>query len=256
MNKAPGHTDLVAGQFGARAAKYLASPTHATGHDLERIAAIAAQCRPVAAIDLGCGGGHASYAVAAHATRVMATDLSADMLRVVAAEALRRGVPNIATACMAAESLTAADGAFDFLTCRYSVHHWRNPPNGLAEARRVLRAGATAVFVDVIAPRDAAADTHLQAVEVLRDPSHARNYRADEWRAMLGAAGFAVSAFEPGRLRMEFDAWVGRMDTPAVHRTAIRALQKLASREVADHFAIELGGSFTLDTVLIVAQAV
>jgi len=245
------HDAIVQNQFGPRASDYVSSAVHAQGADLARIGEIAAQEAPAHALDLGCGGGHVSYAIAPHAARVTACDLSPDMLAAVEAEAARRGVANIATQAASAQALPFSDGAFDFLACRFSLHHWHDAAAGLAEARRVLRLGARAVFADVVAPTLAAADTHLQAVELLRDGSHVRDYAQGEWLAMLVQAGFTVEAVTPARLRMDFAVWTARMRTPDLHASAIRSLQASASDEVRAHFAIEDDGSFLLDTLLI-----
>ena len=246
----PHHT-LVQSQFGPGAADYITSAVHALGGDLQRIAAIAAAHVPVHALDLGCGGGHVAYAMGPHAARVTACDLSPDMTAAVEAEAARRGLANIQTCCAPAASLPFADAAFDMLACRFSAHHWQDVPAGLREARRVLQLGAVAVFADVIAPALASADTHLQAVELLRDPSHVRDYSESEWRAMLEQAGFAIIAVTRGRLRMNFADWTTRMRTTPDRAAAIRTLQALASSEVASHFEIEGDGSFTIDTIVI-----
>ncbi len=86
--------------------------------------------------------------------------------------------------------------AFDAVLCRFTAHHWADVEAGLREARRVLRPGGLAVFMDAVAPPDRAADTHLQAVELLRDASHVRDYSVAEWLAMLGRAGFAVETVD------------------------------------------------------------
>jgi len=248
------HNSLVQSQFGPRANAYIASAAHAQGADLQRIAAIAAAQEPTHALDLGCGGGHVAYAMAGHAPQITACDLSAEMIAAVEAEAERRGLANIQTCCAPAAALPFADGAFEMLACRFSAHQWQDVPAGLREARRVLRAGGVAVFADVFAPAMAAADTHLQAVELLRDPSHVRDYGEAEWRAMLADAGFAITAITKGRLRMDFADWTARMRTTPDRAAAIRTLQGLASSEVAAHFAIEQDGSFTIDTILIEAE--
>lgn len=247
------HNDLVQNQFGPRAANYVTSSAHALGADLDRIAAIAAAHEPAHALDLGCGGGHVAYAMAPNAGQVIACDLSPDMIAAVATEAAKRGLANIQTCAAHAAELPFQNEAFDMLACRFSAHHWQEVPSGLLEARRVLRKGGVAVFADVIAPPMAAADTHLQAVELLRDPSHVRDYGEAEWRTMLGNAGFEVTACAAGRLRMDFAEWIARMRTTPERAVAIRALQGLASDEVAQHFAIEPDGSFTIDTLLIEA---
>ena len=244
------HNDLVRGQFGPTANAYVASAVHASGADLETIAARAADAAPKRALDLGCGGGHVAYALAPHAGTVVACDLAPDMLSAVAEEAGRRGIGTIATQVAPAADLPFPDGHFDFLACRFSTHHWHDAEAGLREARRVLAVGAPAIFVDVVALAAPALDTHLQAVELLRDGSHVRDYRIDEWTAMLTRAGFDVGGMSRSRLRMDFADWTARMRTPAAHMAAIRALQQQASAETARHFAIEPDGSFTIDVAL------
>jgi SAM-dependent methyltransferase len=251
------HTDqdsLIRQQFGTAAAGYVNSPVHAHGADLVRIGRIAREVAPARALDLGTGGGHVAYAMAPHARTVIASDLSQAMLELVAAEAARRDLGGIVTLAASADVLPLDTASIDMLACRYSVHHWRDPLAGLREARRVLKPGAPAVFVDVIAPPAPAADTHLQAVELLRDPSHGRDHTLREWHAMLGEAGFVVSSATPSRLRMDFAEWTARMRTPPAHVAAIRALQVLAGAEIARHFAIEPDGSFTIDVILIEAH--
>ena len=175
------------------------------------------------------------------------------MLGAVQGEAAARGLANIRTVAGAAERLPFDDNSFGLVVSRFSAHHWRDIEQGLREVRRVLAAGAPAIFVDVAAPDLRAADTHLQAIELLRDPSHVRDYSRREWLGMLGEACFSLSSVSAGRLRMSFASWIERMSVPPARSAAIRELQALASQEVAEHFAIEPDGSFTLDTLTIEA---
>lgn len=247
---------LNARQFGAHAQAYVVSAVHSGGADLEALAARVAKTAPQRALDLGTGGGHVAYILARAAKVVTAVDLSANMLAAVAAEARRRGFSNIETVEARAENLPFPDAHFDFLATRFSAHHWRDARAGLCEARRVLRAGAPAVFVDVVSPEAPALDTFFQAIELLRDISHVRDYSRGEWRDMLSRAGFVVTAERFWRLRMDFADWTGRIGTPAVLAQAIRALQQQADEETRLHFAIENDGSFVLDAALFEAVAV
>jgi ubiquinone/menaquinone biosynthesis C-methylase UbiE len=244
----PAHTSLVASQFGRRAEAYVASAVHAHGEDLDQLVEIVAARRVARGLDLGCGGGHVSFRVAPHIDEVVAYDLSADMLAAVARHAAERGLGNIVTEQGDVEHLPFADGSFDLVLSRYSAHHWHDYRAALGEARRVLKGGGRAVFMDVVAPSDALLDTYLQSLELLRDPSHVRNYTTEEWRQALAAAGLMPTRSTSRRLRLDFASWIGRMQPPAAHVAAIRSLQALAPREVADHFAIEPDGSFTIDT--------
>ena len=247
------HQNLVGKQFGSQAAAYVASAVHAGGADLGRLAALAERLQPKRALDLGCGGGHAGYAVAPHAGEVIAYDLSAEMLAAVASQATSRGLANIRPLRGSVERLPFPDGAFDLLVSRLSAHHWLYFDAALTEARRVLSDGGTAVFIDAMAPAPALLDSFLQTVEMLRDPSHVRDYAVAEWTAALGRAGFVAAPAETWKIHLEFPSWIERMNTPTLHAQAIRSLQGLASEEVRRHFAIETDGSFDLDMMMIVA---
>jgi ubiquinone/menaquinone biosynthesis C-methylase UbiE len=244
-----GQASLIAAQFGDQAQAYLVSPTHAEGDDLRQLAAITQAMQGPEVLDLGCGGGHVSYAVAPHAARVTACDLSDQMLAVVAAEARRRGLANLDTRHGVAERLPFADASFDLVLSRYSAHHWPDFEQGLREARRVLRAGGRAVFVDVVAPGDALGDTWLQAIELLRDPSHVRDYSIGEWIAAAQRARFTIVGVTPRRLHLERAAWLARMRTPEVQAAAIAALQSVMAKELREAFALEPDGSFTVDAM-------
>jgi len=250
------HDGLVVQQFGSQASAYVSSIVHAQGADLQQMVEIAARTRDARAIDLGCGGGHVAYGVAPVVASVVAYDLSAGMLEAVAAEATKRGFGNLTTRQGAAEKLPFADGEFDVVLSRYSAHHWQNVRQGIREARRVVKAGGTAVISDVIAPEVPVSDTFLQTFEMLRDPSHVRNYSVAEWTEIAARAGFAVVGVTRRRLPLNFDAWVGRMRTPEVQVAAIRALQVAMSEPVRQHFAIEPDGSFTIDQAVFELVAV
>jgi ubiquinone/menaquinone biosynthesis C-methylase UbiE len=249
------HASLVSHQFGSRADAYVKSATHAQGEDLEQLASIVSTRPAGRVLDLGCGGGHVGFKAAPYAKEVVAYDLSAEMLAALSREAAKRGIANLVTKQGRAEHLPFDDGSFDVVLSRFSAHHWQDFPAALREARRVLKSGGIAAFVDVVSPGSPLLDTFLQAIELFRDPSHVRNYSCAEWRSAVAAAGFTPAAATERRLRLDFASWVERMGTPEIHRQAIRSLQSRMPAEVLSHFAIEADGSFTLDTMTLEAVA-
>jgi len=249
------HQTLVAGQFGARARDYLASTSHAMGEDLDRMAEIIGTRPPGTVLDLGCGAGHVAFRLAALSQQVMACDLSDEMLAVVQAESQRRGLHNIVTQAGTAEALPFVDASFDWVVSRYSAHHWTDIAAALTEMRRVLRPNGVLLLMDVLSPGTPLPDSWLQCLELLRDASHVRDYSLAEWQALLAQAGFRTNRIQTFRLPLAFGPWIERMGTPSTHVSAIRSLQQAAPREVADHFSFEADGSFSVDTVLIAAEA-
>jgi len=246
---------LSAKQFGARATNYLTSTVHATGADLERLKALATEQQPTRVLDLGCGAGHASFALAAGGARqVVAYDPSPDMLAVVAQEAAKRGLAGIETRAGAAEVLPFENDSFDLVVTRYSAHHWANVPHALAECARVTKPGGRLVVIDMIAPETPLFDTSLQVVEFLRDASHVRDYRASEWRAMQRAAGFSEPAVTSWKLTMEFKSWIERIGTPPARVAALRAVFAELPREARDYFQVGPDLSFVTDSAWIEAR--
>ncbi len=244
------HEALVGGQFGVQAAAYLTSAVHAQGPDLAALAEIARAMPRARVLDMGCGGGHASYAVAPHVAEVVAYDLSPEMLAVVGAAAADKGLGNLSIRQGRAEHLPFEDGGFDLVVSRLSAHHWQDVAAGLREAARVLAPGGTFCLIDIVSPGTPLVDTFLQAIELLRDISHVRDYSRGEWEAMIAAAGLSTIATRHNRMQIGFDAWVARMSTPPDRVAAIRALQAAMPAEVAAAFGLGPDGSFGLDNML------
>ncbi|HWJ34212.1 MAG TPA: class I SAM-dependent methyltransferase [Steroidobacteraceae bacterium] len=240
--------DLAVRQFGSTATQYLTSSVHATGGDLERLTDLVQNSQVSSALDLGCGAGHASFALARGGPkRVVAYDLAAQMLEVVAAEAAARGHGQIETCAGPAERLAFADSSFDLVVTRYSAHHWLDVRRAVHEAARVLKPGGTMVVIDVLAPENPLMDTVLQTVEVLRDLSHVRNYRESEWRAMFDSANFSEPTVHRWKLPMEFNSWVARIGTSRPRIEALRLVFDELPSEAREYFAVTQGHSFAID---------
>jgi len=248
------HEQVVQRRFGATASAYLTSAVHAQGAEFAALRAALAGQPDARVLDLGCGAGHVSFQVADLAAGVVAYDLSAEMLAVVAESAAARGLGNIVTERGAAERLPFADASFDFVFSRYSAHHWSDLGLALREVRRVLRPGGRAAFIDVASPGRPLLDTYLQTVEVLRDHSHVRDYSSAEWRRLVAEAGLDAGAQTMQRLRLEFASWVARMRTSELMRQAVLALQQGVGEEVRRYFAVEDDGSFTVDVMVLWAE--
>lgn len=247
---------LVIGQFGPQAAAYVTSPVHAGGEDLKQLAAMVAGRAGACVLDLGCGGGHVAFNVAPHIKEVVAYDLSPEMLAAVATEAERRGLANVVTRQGTAERLPFSDEAFDVVFTRFSAHHWRDVPAALKEARRVIKNDGRAAFIDAVSPSAPVLDTYLQGIEMMRDPSHVRDYSVEEWKAMLRGAGFRLGAVTMRRLPLDFASWCARMRVSREMAAAIRTVQRAMSTDVARHFEIDDSGGFTIDVATIEANPI
>jgi len=245
------HDHTISRSFGPNANAYLSSPIHSQGADLGDLAELVRGTERPMVLDLGCGAGHASFALAPFAQEVVAYDLTESMLQVVAATAAQRQLANIRTRQGSVDQLPFEDARFDWVVSRYSAHHWRNVPQALNEARRVLKPGGQVCFIDSAGESEPLFDTHLQALELLRDPSHVRNYSEAEWLGLFHAHSFQARITKRWRIPIEFSSWVARIGTPADRIAALRSFWAGAPAEVCASFKVQPDLSFEIDVIMI-----
>jgi len=250
------HQQAIQEQFDPQAQAYLSSQVHRAGPDLALAKTLVSQELPAttAALDVGCGAGHLSFALAPLMTRMVALDPSPAMLSTVANTATQNQLTQIETCQGSAESLPFADASFQLVATRYSAHHWTQLEVALREIRRVLAPGGWLLVIDVEGHENPLVDTHMQAMELLRDRSHVRNRSASEWQHLLQSNGFKLQQHQYWPIYLEFTSWVQRMRTSALRIEMLRALQTESPQEVRDALSIKADGSFNLQTGLFWAR--
>ena len=242
----------VRAQFGKTAAAYVASATHASGEDLERLIALAAPRATDVALDLGCGVGHTLRRIAPLVTFAVGADATFEMM-----QAGRTGVvsaPNAAFAQSDATALPFGDGTLDLATCRLAAHHFTDAAAAFREVTRVLRRGGRFVLVDNYAPDDPTLDTFINELETLRDASHVRNHTARGWAALLEGAGLRTgdgSSLMTTKLTTE--DWLARSQTPPDRAAEVR--RRLREAPAAARDAFQIGETtFSVPKLVIVAR--
>ena len=133
-----------------------------------------------------------------------------------------------------------------------SAHHWHDVPRGARRSAARVEAGGKVCSSISPAPI-IRCSTRNQAIEVLRDGSHIRDYRADEWIACSQRRVSRQSIRERG-VADRVSSWVARMRTPGAAWAAIRSLWSNAPDEVRQYFDVQEDGSFELDALMIEAS--
>lgn len=103
-------------------------------------------------VDLGCGGGQLTLALAAQARSVLAVDFSEEMLRLLEQRAERAGLDNVRTVCSELQSLELPPASVDLVVSNYALHHLRHPEKAelLKRIARWLRPGGRVVIGDMM----------------------------------------------------------------------------------------------------------
>ncbi len=197
-------------QFGRVASKYRCSADHTDVEDLDLLFTGLALDPGHRILDVATGGGHAAAALSERSGRVVASDLTPSMLREARILATDRRIFKIVFAAADAEALPFRDAAFDRVTCRIAPHHFPDVRTAMAEMARVLRPGGRIGIIDSTVPGEPSLDAFLNDVEKVRDPSHVRSYRVEEWLEFLSGAGFLLLQAATLWKTHAFPEWVAR----------------------------------------------
>ena len=112
--------------------------------------------RPQQILDIACGTGDYSIAIARHAhrdTRVLGLDLTEGMLQVMRRKVERRGLSGRIVAEQGnAERLRFAEDSFDRVTIAFGIRNFEHREQALREILRVLRPGGRLVILELSMP--------------------------------------------------------------------------------------------------------
>jgi ubiquinone/menaquinone biosynthesis C-methylase UbiE len=219
------HLKRVAGEFARQATNF--DRWAAKADDPGRFGAALGEVRRGRLLDVACGPGVVTAALAPEASSVTGFDATEAMLEKAKARCAGAGLSNVAFRSGDAENLPFEDAEFDGVVTRLAIHHFAAPQRALDEMFRVLRPGGAAVIVDAVSSEDPDESALHNAVERLRDPSHVRMLPASALDAAVQRAGFRDLEHATWDMDRELEEWLAIVDDPARAepiRTVMRAL--------------------------------
>ena len=159
-------------------------------------------------LDVAAGTGHLSRAIAPYVKRVVALDLTPEMLAQGRHEAEQQGLTNLVFEQGEAEQLSYAHEAFDLVVTRFSLHHFANPREPLQEMVRVCRRGGKVAVIDLVSPDDPAVAVTYNHLERLRDPSHLRALTAEELQQLMRKSGLNLVHTASRDVEVHLERWL------------------------------------------------
>ncbi|MBS1707250.1 MAG: class I SAM-dependent methyltransferase [Armatimonadetes bacterium] len=226
----------VRAQFGPVAEKYLTSKAHDQPEEIALVLdRLGVQGGTV--VDVGTGAGHLAYALAHRVDKVVAVDVTPQMLDVVKAESVKRGLENVTTRLAAAEDMGFADGSVNGVASRLAAHHFTDVAAFVADAARSLVPGGWLLVVDTMSPEDNDVAQQVDAFERRRDPSHVWNLKASEWEALATRFGLVPQWHIVRRKPLDFADWTERMRVSDADTQALLESLENAENGFKDYMA-------------------
>jgi ubiquinone/menaquinone biosynthesis C-methylase UbiE len=185
------HQERILDQFTRQATPFSTANTITDANALRMIVSAALPKPGDTVLDVACGGGIIVCAFAPevkHATGIDMTPAMLDRAQQLAAE---KGIANVSWDQGDVGSLPYANGTFDIVVTRFSMHHFLDPIGVLREMVRVCAPGGRVVVVDMYASDDPTKATEWNRLEKLRDPSHVRCLTLPELKGLFGTAGLS-----------------------------------------------------------------
>jgi len=228
--------------FGRVASKYRKSSDHADVEDLDLLFSGLSLEPRHRVLDVATGGGHTASALSGQVGRVVASDLTPRMLPEARKLIRTAGADNVSFCAADAELLPFADDAFDRVTCRIAAHHFPEIRSAVAEMKRVTRPGGRIGIIDSVVPGEPSLDAFLNGIERVRDPSHVRSYRIEEWLDFLEGAGLVLLQTASIWKTHSFPEWVARTGQPRAIQWEIERMFLSAFPLACETFRVRVEG--------------
>jgi SAM-dependent methyltransferase len=162
-------------------------------------------------VEVACGTGLVSRAIAGKVGSVTGVDLTPAMIEEAKRGAVEEGIEAVDFSVGDATALGFADESFDGAVTRLSLHHIPAPGRVFAEIARVVRPGGWVVAADLVAAEtDGEGAVWREEIERLRDPSHWVCRTPESLREMGSAAGLELDQERLIQLDIDFDDWLAR----------------------------------------------
>jgi len=175
-------------------------------------------------LDVACGPGLVACAFARAGARVTGIDLTPAMIERARALAAEQSLDDAVFRVGDVLPLPFADASFSVVISRFAFHHFQDPAAVLAEMRRVCRPGGRVAVADLLASPEPEKAAAFHAMEILRDPSHARALTLAELRALFRDAGLGAPREAYWGMEIEVEALMKRSFPKPGSEAAIRKM--------------------------------
>ena len=199
------HNKLILDQFSRQAVPFSRKvPAHSNKAAFTLIIKTAGIRKNDKVLDVACGPGMLSAAIAQKAGHVTGIDLVPSMIKQARLLQREKKLSNMDWKLGDVYNLPFTNTSFTAAVTRFSFHHFLKPPAVLNEMVRVTRPKGRVAVVDVFTRSQKHSHLHNR-VEKLRDDSHVKALSLSELKNMFKAAGLRKIRTEFYQLEIELE---------------------------------------------------
>jgi SAM-dependent methyltransferase len=216
------HAQRILEQFSQQAVPFATAPAIRDEAALERLVQASGAGPDDSVLDVACGPGLVVRAFASIAARVTGIDLTPAMIE--RAREHTQDCANVELLCGDVEQLPFEAASFSIVISRFAFHHFLHPAQVLAEMKRVCKPGGRVVLCDLVGDPDPGKAAAFHALEMQRDPSHARALPLTELEALFDAAALTRRPTLHTTLKFDLDSMVERSFPTHISREQLKQL--------------------------------
>lgn len=200
------------------AAKYAASPiTDMSGYErtVDRTRELLSISDTV--LEIGCGTGTTALKLAPNVFRLIATDVSSEMIAIAQSKAQAEGCRNVEFAVTAANDAPGSDAAFDAVLAFNLLHLIADRRTTLALIRRLLKPGGLFISkTPCISEMNPLIRCAIPIAQLVGKAPHVSCFSASELEADIEASGFTiVESARHGSQRKDARIFIVAQNRPA-----------------------------------------
>jgi len=207
--------------FGRSAADYRSSSSHRSPAALDRMIELIQPNKEDVALDVATGAGHTALKLAEYTERVIAIDVTKEMLFETRSASLENDIGNIDILLEDVHYLSFKENTFDIVTSRIAPHHFAEIKTALRQMCHVLKPGGKLYITDCSSCNDEETGKLINDIERLRDSSHVYSYSERMWREFFRELPLAIEHLSVRKGQYQLQQWFDRMNTPLENRQEI-----------------------------------
>jgi len=204
------HGDAIRAEFTHQSSSFGTAAVMTSAETLGALVGLVPEDAQGEWVDLACGPGLVTRAIAGRVGSVRGLDLTPAMVEEATRRAGGEGVGNVGFAVGDATATDLPDASFDGAITRLSLHHIPGAARVVSEMARLVRPGGWVLVSDIAADTDGEAVAWREEIERLRDPSHWACVTPERLRGMGESAGLALDSERLVPIDIDYEEWLER----------------------------------------------